>query len=381
MRRNRAVAVFLTNGAKFFQPEMPDRVAHQPAAQGGPGAGVGTVEGEVGLVGTELVLVVGEVDPAVELHRGEDRVGDDPGADPVVPPLVGEEELVRRLVHEDGEAGEHRAHEDEGEQVAPPRVEPDRAADDEHHVEPHRQHGDGVAGVVDVPQGGTELGDGHAVGQQPLGGEHVGSCRRGRAPWWWPCVNITILHQVMQERNRPFTARSVLASALLGMDPPELPVAQLVRLTGLFGISANRARVALSRMVAAGEATTDGSGTYRLAGHLPRTPGAPVGQPRRVDGAVHGAVVAGRGRHQRELGRGPDGPAACPGLSPAWPSCAKGCGCVRTTWRYACPSDLGPDVELMTARPETPERLARAPVGPAGVGGPGRPAARRDWRR
>jgi phenylacetic acid degradation operon negative regulatory protein len=46
------------------------------------------------------------------------------------------------------------------------------------------------------------------------------------------------------------TARSVLASALLGMDPPELPVAQLVRLTGLFGISENRARVALSRMVA-----------------------------------------------------------------------------------------------------------------------------------
>ncbi len=60
----------------------------------------------------------------------------------------------------------------------------------------------------------------------------------------------------------------MLASALLGMDPPELPVAQLVRLTGLFGISENRARVALSRMVAAGEATSDGSGRYRLAGHL-----------------------------------------------------------------------------------------------------------------
>ena len=66
----------------------------------------------------------------------------------------------------------------------------------------------------------------------------------------------------------PLTARSVLASALLGMDPPELPVAQLVRLTDLFGISENRARVALSRMVASGEATSDGSGRYRLAGHL-----------------------------------------------------------------------------------------------------------------
>ena len=68
--------------------------------------------------------------------------------------------------------------------------------------------------------------------------------------------------------GRPLTARSVMASALLGMDPPELPVAQLVRLTGLFGISDNRARVALSRMVAAGEATSDGAGHYRLAGHL-----------------------------------------------------------------------------------------------------------------
>ena len=66
----------------------------------------------------------------------------------------------------------------------------------------------------------------------------------------------------------PLTARSVLASALLGMDPPELPVAQLVRLTSLFGISENRARVALSRMVAGGEATSDGTGRYRLAGHL-----------------------------------------------------------------------------------------------------------------
>lgn len=51
---------------------------------------------------------------------------------------------------------------------------------------------------------------------------------------------------------RPFTARSVLASALLGEDPPELPVAHLVHLAGLFGVSENRARVALSRMVASG---------------------------------------------------------------------------------------------------------------------------------
>ncbi|MHB8680916.1 MAG: PaaX family transcriptional regulator C-terminal domain-containing protein [Acidimicrobiales bacterium] len=73
----------------------------------------------------------------------------------------------------------------------------------------------------------------------------------------------------MQDGNRPpLTARSVLASTLLGATPPELPVSQLVHVTGLFGINENRARVALSRMVSAGEATTDGVGRYRLAGHL-----------------------------------------------------------------------------------------------------------------
>ncbi|MGB7052793.1 MAG: hypothetical protein WBG41_14600, partial [Acidimicrobiales bacterium] len=71
-----------------------------------------------------------------------------------------------------------------------------------------------------------------------------------------------------QDGNRGFTARSVLASTLLGEDPPELPVAHLVHMASLFGVGENRARVALSRMVAAGEASTDGSGNYRLAGHL-----------------------------------------------------------------------------------------------------------------
>lgn len=45
-------------------------------------------------------------------------------------------------------------------------------------------------------------------------------------------------------------------------------MAHLVRMAGLFGINPNRARVALSRLVASGEATTDGAGRYRLTGHL-----------------------------------------------------------------------------------------------------------------
>ncbi len=63
--------------------------------------------------------------------------------------------------------------------------------------------------------------------------------------------------------HRPLTARSVLASALLGEEPPRLPVGQLVRLAAAFDINENRARVALSRMVASAEVRSD-DGTYEL---------------------------------------------------------------------------------------------------------------------
>lgn len=72
----------------------------------------------------------------------------------------------------------------------------------------------------------------------------------------------------MPNRNRPLTARSVLASTLLGADPPELSVSHLVYVADLFGINENRARVALSRMVASGEVVTSGTGRYRLVGRL-----------------------------------------------------------------------------------------------------------------
>lgn len=65
----------------------------------------------------------------------------------------------------------------------------------------------------------------------------------------------------------PLTARSVLASVLLGTDPPWLPTPLLVRTAALFGISTGTTRTALSRMVGAGEATSERGG-YRLAGRL-----------------------------------------------------------------------------------------------------------------
>jgi phenylacetic acid degradation operon negative regulatory protein len=105
---------------------------------------------------------------------------------------------------------------------------------------------------------------------------------------------------MMQDGNRPLTARSVLASALLGEDPPELPVAHLVHLAGLFGINDNRARVALSRMVAASEVTTDGNGRYRLAGRLLDRLGRQAASRRGRTGPWHGSwrlvVVTTSGR-------------------------------------------------------------------------------------
>ncbi len=67
--------------------------------------------------------------------------------------------------------------------------------------------------------------------------------------------------------NRPLSARSVLASALLGSDRGSLTVAELVAVASLFGISAGAARTCLWRMVSNGELTADG-GSYRLAGRL-----------------------------------------------------------------------------------------------------------------
>jgi len=108
----------------------------------------------------------------------------------------------------------------------------------------------------------------------------------------------------MEDGAKPMTARSVLASALLGEVPPELPVAHLVHLAGLFGVSGNRARVALSRMAAAGEVVTDGSGRYRLTGHLldrlGRQTASRSGEIRPWNGRWHMAVVTGSGRAAEE---------------------------------------------------------------------------------
>jgi len=140
------------------------------------------------------------------------------------------------------------------------------------------------------------------------------------------------------------------------MDPPELPVAQLVRLTGLFGISANRARVALSRMVAAGEATTDGSGTYRLAGRLrarqARQSASRAGSTVPFDGEWWVAVVVTSGS-SAEIRTARRRSLAYARLA----ELREGVWMRPDNVARRLPEDLQPHVEVMTARPEAPQRL------------------------
>ena len=67
--------------------------------------------------------------------------------------------------------------------------------------------------------------------------------------------------------RRPLTARSVIASTLLGVDPPRLPALALVRSGELFGLREGATRTALSRMAASGEVVAE-DGHYALAGPL-----------------------------------------------------------------------------------------------------------------
>lgn len=106
--------------------------------------------------------------------------------------------------------------------------------------------------------------------------------------------------------NRPLTARSVIASTLLGTHPPQLPSRLLVRSGELFGIAEGTVRTAISRMVAAGELeAVDGS--YRLAGPLlerqARQDASRRAERRRWTGDWELAVVPG-GERREAVARG-----------------------------------------------------------------------------
>ncbi len=75
------------------------------------------------------------------------------------------------------------------------------------------------------------------------------------------------------------TARSVVLSVLLGAHPAWATASELVRLTGDFGIKEATLRVALTRMVSAGDLIRSQDG-YRLSDRL-------LARQRRQDDAIH----------------------------------------------------------------------------------------------
>lgn len=71
----------------------------------------------------------------------------------------------------------------------------------------------------------------------------------------------------LRDETRPLTARSIVASTLLGVRPPRLPARSLIASAALFGIAEGTVRTALSRMVAARELVVE-DGRYALAGRF-----------------------------------------------------------------------------------------------------------------
>jgi phenylacetic acid degradation operon negative regulatory protein len=112
---------------------------------------------------------------------------------------------------------------------------------------------------------------------------------------------------VQPDRNpsseAPLTARSIVASTLLGLRPPSLGPAALVRAGEIFGIAEGTTRVALSRMLSAGELETD-DGLYTLSGRLldrmSRQDASRRPALKRWDGSWRTAVVTAAGRTAAE---------------------------------------------------------------------------------
>ena len=139
--------------------------------------------------------------------------------------------------------------------------------------------------------------------------------------------------------DRPLSARSVLATALLGADQPHLTVGELVAIASLFGISDGAARTCLWRMVSNGELASD-DGT----------------EPRPQEACSNGANASTRHQDRRwvlrrrgmgrgswrssrwNAGRRPTGlRCAKPRQRCTSPNCGRASGFARTIWtRTAC---------------------------------------------
>ncbi|WP_432136150.1 MULTISPECIES: PaaX family transcriptional regulator C-terminal domain-containing protein [unclassified Streptomyces] len=163
---------------------------------------------------------------------------------------------------------------------------------------------------------------------------------------------------------RPLSARSVVLSLLLGADPPELPVKDLVRLVEPFGIGGSTLRAALSRMVTAGDLHRS-DGVHRLSDRL-------LQRRRRQDDAVHPRTRAWHGDWETVVvtatGRGPaeraDLRARLTGLRLA--ELREGVWLRPANLDRPHPAGLAEVARCFTARPDEPDRELAAALWPLG---------------
>lgn len=103
----------------------------------------------------------------------------------------------------------------------------------------------------------------------------------------------------MSQQLRPLSARSLVLSLLLGAHPAEIPVRALVPVAEKHGVSGATLRVALSRMVSAGDLISTDA-TYRLSPRLlarqERQDRELAPAPTDWDGQWHEVVVTATGR-------------------------------------------------------------------------------------
>ncbi len=154
------------------------------------------------------------------------------------------------------------------------------------------------------------------------------------------------------------TARSVVLSVLLGAHPAYASASELIRLTADFGIKETTLRVALTRMVSAGDLIRSADG-YRLSDRL-------LARQRRQDEAMRPQVRAWHGllahRHRDQRGRptpepGPHCEPPC--TTSVLVSCARACGCGRTTSNLDLDRrDRRPGFGCCKARDDAPAELA-----------------------
>ncbi len=226
-----------------FVPVRADRVAGELAAHRVALDRVAGVERDVRLVRPELLAVVRHVAAAVEVDRREHRVAEEPAADEVVDLPVAEQQPVRGLVHEDVVAADHRAHREEREHPDDRVVRPHRERD---HADGHRvraDDGERVAPRRDAPELLAPLGHRLRDRGDPAVGPRRDEQLRGPGPSS-ACSSGSVVatHRCYGDYNRcsnhvtsrvatapeplldrPLSARSVMASLLLGRRPARGP--------------------------------------------------------------------------------------------------------------------------------------------------------------